>query len=193
MNDTIFHTIPETLEAIERDTKNSGFTMPSERKAGALLSILAAAKPDGRFLELGSGTGLSTAWLLSGMNQSALLDSVDNDNAVLEIARRHLGSDLRVTFHSCDGEDFIRQAQPDSYDLIFADAWPGKYSLLDETLGLLNMGGFYVIDDMCPQSNWPTGHKDKVGYLLDKLNSRSNLKVCRLAWTTGIVVCCRAV
>lgn len=193
MIDTIFHTVPVTLEAIERDTKNSGFTMPSERKTGSLLSILAAAKPDGHFLELGSGTGLSTAWLLSGMNQSASLDSVDNDNAVLEIARRHLGSDRRVTFHNYDGEDFIRQAQPDSYDLIFADAWPGKYSLFDETLGLLKIGGFYVIDDMCPQPNWPAGHKDKVEYLLDKLNGRSDLKICRLAWATGIVVCCRAV
>lgn len=193
MNDTIFHTIPETLEAIEQDTKKSAFTMPSERKTGSLLRTLASAKPDGHFLELGSGTGLSTAWLLSGMNQSALLDSVDNDNAVLEIARRHLDRDRRVIFHKCDGESFIKQAQPDSYDLIFADAWPGKYSLLDETLNLLKAGGFYIIDDMSPQSNWPKGHEDKVKHLLNKLNEYSHLKVCRIAWATGIVLCCRAV
>ncbi|HLR76158.1 MAG TPA: class I SAM-dependent methyltransferase [Balneolaceae bacterium] len=193
MKDTIFHTIPESLEAIERDTQKSGFTMPSERKTGSLLSTLAATKPDRHFLELGSGTSLSTAWLLSGMSQSALLDSVDNDNAVLKIAERYLGSDGRVAFHNCDGENFIRQAQSESYDLIFADAWPGKYSLLDETLGLLKIGGFYVIDDMCPQPNWPEGHKDKAESLLDKLNGRLDLKVCRLAWATGIVICCRAV
>ncbi|MEX0771145.1 MAG: class I SAM-dependent methyltransferase [Balneolaceae bacterium] len=193
MNDTTFHTIPETLEAIERDTKNSGFTMPSERKTGSLLCTLTAAKPDGHFLELGSGTGLSTAWLLCGMNQSALLDSVDNDKAILKIARRHLGGDRRVAFHDCDGENFIKDAQPDSYDLIFADAWPGKYSLLDETLSLLKVGGFYVIDDMCPQPNWPDGHEEKVEHLLEKLTGYSHLKVCRLAWATGILICCRAV
>lgn len=193
MNDTVFHTIPGTLEAIERDTKKSAFTMPSERKTGSLLSTLAAAKPNGHFLELGTGTGLSTSWLLCGMNQSALLDSVDDDQEVLEIARRHLDGDRRVTFHNCDGEDFIKQAQPDTYDLIFADAWPGKYSLLDETLELLKAGGFYVIDDMCPQPNWPEGHKDMAIHLLDKLNQRSQLKVCRLTWATGIVICCRAV
>jgi predicted O-methyltransferase YrrM len=193
MNDTTFHTIPETLEAIERDTKYSGFTMPSERKTGSLLSTLAAAKPDGHFLELGTGTGLSTAWLLCGMNQSALLDSVDDDHTVLEIARRHLNSDRRVKFHNCDGKDFIKQAQPDTYDLIFADAWPGKYSLLDETIELLKVGGFYVIDDMCPQPNWPDGHENKAEHLLDKLNRSSHLKMCRLVWATGIVICSRAV
>jgi len=178
MNDAVFHTIPKTLEAIERDTKNSGFTMPSERKTGSLL---------------GPGTGLSTTWLLFGMNQSAMLDSVDNDNTVLEIAGQHLGSDQRVTFHNCNGEDFIKQAQSDSYDLIFADAWPGKYNLLDETLGLLKIGGFYVIDDMCPQPNWPADHKNKAEQLLEELTRRSDLKICRLAWATGIVICCRAV
>jgi predicted O-methyltransferase YrrM len=191
MNDTIFHIIPENLEAIERDTIKIGFTMPSERKTGSLLSTLAAAKPNGHFLELGSGTGLSTAWFLSGMHQSALLDSVDNDHSVLEIARRHLDSDKRVTFHNCDGEDFIRQAQPNFYDLIFADAWPGKFNLLDETLNLLKVGGFYIIDDMNPQPNWPEGHEDKVKRLLDKLHGYTHLTMCRLAWATGIIICCR--
>jgi predicted O-methyltransferase YrrM len=192
MIDTIFHTIPENLEAIERNTKNNGFAMPSERKTGSLLSTLAAAKPDGNFLELGIGTGLSTAWLLYGMHESALLDSVDNDQEVLEIAQHHLDSDERVTFHNDNGEDFIDQSQPDTYDLIFADAWPGKYNLLDETLELLKVGGFYVIDDMSPQPNWPGGHENKVEHLLDKLNRCSHLRICRLAWATGVVVCCRA-
>lgn len=193
MKDTVFQKLPEPLKVIEQDTQESGFTMPSDRKTGSLLCTLVSAKPDGRFLELGTGTGLSTAWLLSGMHQSALLDSVEIDLTVLEIARHHLDSDRRVTFHHRDGEDFIRQAQPNSYDLIFADAWPGKYSLLDETLNLLKVGGFYIIDDMSPQSNWPKGHVDKVKHLLNKLNEYSHLNVCRLAWATGIVICCRAV
>lgn len=191
MDDSKFDTIPRKLEAIERDTLKYGFTMTSERKAGVLLSTLAAAKPDGRFLELGTGTGLSTAWLLSGMNQTALLDSVDNDQTVLEIARRHLLSDERVSFYCCDGQNFIKQSEPETYDLIFADAWPGKYSLLHETLELLKVGGFYVIDDMSPQPNWPKGHEEKATQLLAQLHSCLTLQTCRLAWATGIVVGCR--
>jgi len=38
--------------------------MPSDVMVGALLRLLAAAKPGGRMLELGTGTGLATAWVL---------------------------------------------------------------------------------------------------------------------------------
>ena len=188
MHDAVVHTIPEALEAIERDTRRLGFTMPSERQTGSLLRTLAATKPGGRLLELGTGTGLATAWILAGMDHQARLDSVDNDSTVLAIARRHLDADERVTFHEDQGEHVIARTPPASCDLIFADAWPGKYSHLDETLKLLKVGGVYVIDDMSPQPNWPPGHEANVHRLLDDLDRRTNLVVCRLAWATGVVV-----
>lgn len=189
MNDSEFQSLPPQLSAIEKGTKDSGFTMPSERKTGALLRSLTASKPGGHLLELGTGTGLSTAWILSGMSSEAKLDSVDNDEEVLEIARKNLDDDLRVTFHLADGAEYIDHANPNSFDLIFADAWPGKYNLLDETLTLLKIGGFYVIHDMSPQPNWPDGHADKAHKLLEKLNLKENLTVFRLEWATGIVIC----
>ena len=189
MRDDVFHTIPQALEAIERDTRHLGFSMPSERKTGSLLRTLAATKPGGRLLELGTGTGLATAWLLAGMDGQACLDSVDNDPTVLAVARRHLDADDRVTLHEGPGEQFIAEATPATYDLIFADAWPGKYSHLDETLDLLKVGGIYVIDDMSPQPNWPVGHEENVHRLLKDLEGRANLAVCRLDWATGVVIC----
>ena len=110
-------------------------------KVGAFLAVLAATKPGGRLLELGTGTGHGTAWLLSGMDSAAHLDSVDTDAAVVGIARRHLEADARVSFHVVDGADFIRQSPRGQYDLIYADAWPGKFSHLDEALALLRPGG----------------------------------------------------
>lgn len=191
MGDAIFHMIPSALEAIEQDTQQLGFSMPSERKTGSLLRTLAAMKPTGRLLELGTGTGLATAWLLAGMGGQALLDSVDNNPTVLTVAREHLDADERVAFHDCPGEQFIAQASPRTYDLIFADAWPGKYSHLDETLALLKVGGVYIIDDMSPQANWPVGHDLNVQRLLAELDARSDLAVCHLAWATGVVICSR--
>ena len=185
----MFHTIPQALEAIERDTRHLGFSMPSERKTGSLLRTLAATKPGGRLLELGTGTGLATAWLLAGMDGQARLDSVDNDSTVLAVARRHLDADERLTFHEGPGEQFIAAATPASYDLIFADAWPGKYAHLDETLALLKAGGIYVVDDMSPQPNWPSGHEENVHRLLEDLERRAYLAVCRLDWATGMVIC----
>lgn len=76
--------------------------MTSEPRTGSFLRTLAALKPGGRLLELGTGTGLGTAWHLDGMDATSTLDSVDRDPAVQAIARRHLGGDARITFHSED-------------------------------------------------------------------------------------------
>jgi predicted O-methyltransferase YrrM len=127
-NDTDITRIPLVLEAIERDTCQIGFTMGSERRTGALLRTFAASKPAGSILELGTGTGIGTAWLLAGMDANAKLDSVDSDLRVLEIAKRHLGHDRRVTFHLADGAQFLANART-PYDLIFADAWAGNITI----------------------------------------------------------------
>ena len=191
MNDLELARTPPAFEAIVRDTADSGFTMVSEPKVGAFLAVLAASKPGGRLLELGTGTGHGTAWLLSGMDAAARLDTVDTDSDVVTIARRHLGTDSRVAFHVVDGAEFIQKVGRGQYDLIYADAWPGKFSHLDEALALLRPGGMYVIDDLLPQPNWPEGHAPKVPALIDDIERRSGFTSVRLAWASGLMVVVR--
>lgn len=191
MNDLAYFTPPATVNAIEADTQALGFGMASETRTGALLRTLAAStrgNRHARLLELGTGTGLATAWLLAGMDADAQLDTVDNDEKPLAIARRHLGHDARVRFHLADGAAFLAQAEPQTYDLIFADAWPGKFSELDRALALLKPGGFYVIDDLLPQPNWPEDHAPKVSRLIETLAQRPDLTLCPLAWSSGLVI-----
>jgi hypothetical protein len=71
MNDCFIFDRPTALEAILRETANVGFSMPSEPQTGSFLRTLAASKPAGRFLELGTGTGVATAWLLAGMDHAS--------------------------------------------------------------------------------------------------------------------------
>lgn len=66
-------TPPAALTDIERETKAIGFPMASDSWTGALLRTLAASKPRGALLELGTGTGLATAWLLDGMDSESTL------------------------------------------------------------------------------------------------------------------------
>ena len=77
MNTSFSQTLPKAYSQIEEATKASGFTMASDLLTGSLLGTLAASKPGGKFLEMGTGTGLSTSWLLNGMDQNATLISVD--------------------------------------------------------------------------------------------------------------------
>jgi predicted O-methyltransferase YrrM len=191
MNDNAIRSVPPILEAILADTERIGFTMASEPKTGSLLRTLAASKPGGRLLEIGTGTGCGCAWLLSGMDARARLDSVESDERVLEVARRHLGSDPRVRFHLTDAADFLAQAPAMRYDLIFADSWPGKYTHLEEALALLRVGGLYVVDDLLPQPSWPAGHAERVPGLIASLEQRTDCVSARVAWATGLMIVAR--
>src|SRR5438128_334254 len=102
MNDLAYLNPPGALRVIETDTQALGFGMASETRTGALLRTLAASKRAARLLELGTGTGIATAWLLDGMDAASRLDTVDNDESPITIARRHLGHDARVHFHLAD-------------------------------------------------------------------------------------------
>jgi predicted O-methyltransferase YrrM len=192
VNDHHLSRTPAAFDAILDETQALGFAMISEPKAGAFLAVLAASKPGGRLLELGTGTGHGTAWLLHGMDSTSTLDTVDTDTNVVTVARRHLGSDRRVTFHIGDGAEFVERAPRAHYDLIYADAWPGKFSHLDEALALLRPGGIYLIDDLLPQPNWPDGHAPKVPALIDDLERRNEFMSVKLAWASGLMVVVRA-
>lgn len=188
MNDTVNLRPPEILSTLQHATTASGFAMASEPQTGSFLRTLAATKPSGAFLELGTGTGLSTAWILDGMDQTSTLLSVDNDEKVQAIAIQHLGRDPRVAFQLVDGAAFLETLQGQTFDFIFADTWPGKYDHLDEALALLKPGGLYLVDDMLPQPNWPPGHDRKVTLLISTLEQRPDLTITKLSWATGLII-----
>lgn len=182
---------PPTYGQIIERTRLAQFSMSSDVLTCSLLRTLAASKPAGRFLELGTGTGLSTSWILDGMDDNSSMISIDNDPSYLRIAEEILGADERLSLKVVDGESWIEENRHQRFDYIFADTWPGKYLLIDEVLGMLNKGGLYIIDDMMPQANWPDGHAEKAEKLVAGLEARENLILTKQVWATGIIVAVR--
>ena len=179
---------PAELPGIQEATESAGFRMASDPLTGSLLRVLAASKPGGALLELGTGTGLGACWLLSGMDAASTLDTVDNDEALVGIARRFLGHDARARFHVADGAAFLAGLAGRQFDLIFADTWPGKFDHLEEALALLSPGGFYIGDDLISQPARPKEHAPKVPIFLQALEQRADLHITRLEWSTGLVL-----
>ncbi|MDE0417031.1 MAG: class I SAM-dependent methyltransferase [bacterium] len=184
--------LPAQLTAIEEATARQGFGMPSERDTGALLRVLAASKPAGRLLEIGTGTGLATAWLLDGMDGASLLQTIDTDRDVVAVAERILGQDPRVRFVVADAIGWLEANADLSFDLIFADAIPGKYVQFSSVWERLSPGGIYVVDDMLPQGNWPDGHGKRVAGLLASLKQRPDCTVVEVAWASGLAIAVRS-
>jgi predicted O-methyltransferase YrrM len=181
---------PPRYERILARSRDIGFSMNSDVLTGSLLRTLAASKPGGALLELGTGCGLGTSWILDGMDVSSSLISVDTERRYQSIAAEELGGEPRLTLVLQDGGAFLSGCSR-RFDFIYADAWPGKYSHIDEALRLLAPGGIYVADDMLPQPNWPDGHGATADALLARFNRLDGFAVTRLAWSTGLILAVR--
>ncbi|WP_371578766.1 O-methyltransferase [Streptomyces sp. NBC_01314] len=158
---------------------------------GSLLATLAATRPGGRILELGTGVGEGTAWLLGGMNATATLVTVELDDSVQAVARKRFGGDERITFVTGDGGRWLDEFDGVPFDLVFADTWPGKFTHLDAALNLVAPGGAYVVDDLTPVPGRPEGHEAAVTDLLAVLEGRSDFRTTRLAWSSGLLIAVR--
>lgn len=191
LDSSAFFSPPAVLSRIDERTTELGFTMASEPRTGALLRMLAASKPGGRMLEIGTGTGISTAWLLDGMDAGSTLISIDSDEHFQQVARDTLCNDKRLTLITVDAAGFLWRLKHSSFDLVFADAMPGKYLALDEALTLVKPGGFYIVDDMLPQPNWPEGHDQKADALIEQLSQDTRFHAVALPWASGILVLVR--
>lgn len=188
MNDTINTDLPPAYEGLLQKCTEIGFTMPSDLYIGSLLKTLICSKPKSTILELGTGIGLTLSWMIEGMDLDSKICSVDNDPELIKIATDFFGQDKRVSLICEDGSVWLKNYSGELFDLIFADAWPGKYSDLDVTLDLLKPGGFYIIDDMLSQANWPEGHEELVDELISELENRKNLQLTKMNWSTGIII-----
>ena len=180
--------LPFNYQSILNESQRIGFNMPSDLQTGSLLRTLVSSKPAGKFLELGTGTGLSLSWIAEGMDASSSVITIDNNEEYLAIVRRFFDSDDRITIVCANADEWLAENTNIKFDLIFADAWPGKYSTLEGALSKLKPGALYIIDDMLPQPNWPEGHGQNVENLLMQLESWNDITLTKMNWSTGIVI-----
>jgi len=166
----------------------TGFAMSCEERTGCLLATLAASKPGGHLVELGTGVGAGAAWLLHGMQPDAGLLSIEGDEAVQAVATNHLATDPRVTFETTDADQWL-----DTYDgprlaLVYVDCRPGKFHRLQDLIDLLEPGGLYIVDDLLPQTTWPPSHEHRVDTLLAHLPEVPNLRATPMRWASGLLL-----
>ena len=136
INQVTFSQIPPGYEKIKEATDELKFSMASDIETGSLLRTLAASKPSGRFLELGTGTGLATSWIAEGLDENSSLISIDNNELLINVARKHI-IDGRIEFILGDAYEWISNYNGKKFDFIFADAMPGKYDLFEETIDIV--------------------------------------------------------
>lgn len=153
--------VPPRVEAAEQIAAEEGFTKSCVREVGRLLALAAAAKPDGVIAESGTGSGVGTAWLHSGLGTDARLVTVERDE---ELARRAAGvfaDDARVSVLTGDWRLLERHAP---FDVFFCDGG-GKRDAAERVVELLAPGGLLILDDFTPSTHWPPRFEGEVDEL----------------------------
>lgn len=173
---------------IKQRTEELGFDMASDHASGALMRLLVSSKPNGKILELGTGTGAATAWLAEGLCPNSTLTTIEREDTYLKVAREALADDKRIDFIVGDAIDYLKNQPEQSFDLIFADAEPGKYHYLEETLKLLKPGGLYIVDDMHPQEDWPENHYPFAMGALNDLKAVKGVTKAGLSYSSGLII-----
>lgn len=153
--------VPPRVVAAERIASELGFGLSCIPEVGRLLKVTAASKPHGVVAESGTGSGVGTAWLHSGLGAGARLVTVERDE---ELARRAAGvfaDDDRVTVLAGDWRLLERHAP---FDVFFCDGG-GKRDDPERVVSLLAPGGLLVLDDFTPSPHWPPRFGDEVDEL----------------------------
>jgi demethylmenaquinone methyltransferase/2-methoxy-6-polyprenyl-1,4-benzoquinol methylase len=181
--------IPPLVRAAEARAAALGFAQSCEPDVGRLLTVLAAGVPrGGRILEIGTGAGAGTAWLVTGLGgrEDVAVVSVELDRERLEAvaadpwprAVQFVAGDILELFDSIG-----------TFDLIFADAQGGKWERLDRTIDALVPGGLLVVDDMRrPTVVAYPDQAEKTELVRRTLVTDTRLLTVELDWSSGVLL-----
>lgn len=182
---------PALVAAAEGNARRLGFEMSCDPGVGQLLGVLAGAVPTGgRILELGTGAGVGLAWIVNGLagRDDVEVVSVEVD-PVVGAAAATLGWPRAVALTIGDGLDLV--ADPEQWDLVFADAQGGKWEGLADTIRSLRPGGILLVDDMTPATFMNDEHRDKTAEVRLHLLSSAEVTSVEIAWSTGVILATR--
>jgi predicted O-methyltransferase YrrM len=185
--------VPDLVALARERARVAGFGLSSGDDVGRLLAVLAAAVPaHGRILELGTGTGCGLAWIAHGVGDRRDVEvvSVERDPASHRAAAG-LPWPAHVTLRSGDALDAV--ADPQGFDLIFADAEGGKTEGIERTIAALRPGGVLVMDDMSPVPG--DEEHERLQPLIEAAGAavmrHPDLVAHHLEWATGVIVAAR--
>ena len=181
-------TPPDRVLTAQAVARTCGFEYSCDDRVGQLLAALAAAVPaHGRILELGTGVGVGTAWLVQGLGGRGDVElvTVELDPGRAALARHHRWPGY-VDFVSGDAVALLPTLG--QFDLIFADAPGGKWEGLELTIAALRPSGVLVVDDMEPQLQWTDEQAGRQEDVRRTLLDHPALTSCELTWASGVML-----
>jgi predicted O-methyltransferase YrrM len=132
-------------------SRKAGYVSFCRNETGRLLATLAATR-GGTLAEFGTGCGVGTAWLRSGVRNGARILTAELDPKLATAAQEIFVDDPQVEVLAADWST-LRDKGP--YSLLFLDASSPDDARVDSVADLVEPGGIVVLDDFVPCELWP--------------------------------------
>jgi predicted O-methyltransferase YrrM len=132
-------------------SRRQGFVRSCRNETGRLLASLAASR-SGTLAECGTGCGVGSAWLRSGLREDSRVVTAELNKELAAAVGKLFAGDEKVTVLHADWSDLERYAP---FSLLFIDVREPKRSGIDVVAGLMEPGGMVVLDDFTPCTSWP--------------------------------------
>lgn len=145
--------IPEDAVLLEaRDTADQLGCVPVHPGAGRVLQLLARISGARTVVEIGTGAGVSTTYLLRGMGDTGVVTTIDVEPEHHKAARRTLAAGgfapQRARLITGRALEVLPRLTDGGYDLVLIDARKVEYpQYLEQSLRLLRVGGILAIDN----------------------------------------------
>ena len=142
-------------------SRRAGYASFCRNETGRLLASLAATRT-GTMAEFGTGCGVGTAWLRSGLRDGcSRIVSAELDPALAGGAAEIFRDDPQVEVLAADWSTLLDRGP---FSLLFLDASDSasKETGIDAVADLVEPGGIVVLDDLAPCEGWPPVSEGRV-------------------------------
>lgn len=144
--------LPEIVARAFEVSRRAGYVSFCRNETGRLLATLATTR-GGVMAEFGTGTGVGTAWLRSGVRGSeARILTAELDPRLAHAAAEIFQDDPQVDVLSADWSTLTNKGP---FSLLFVDSGQPEEVAVERIVDLVEPGGIVVLDDLTPCEQWP--------------------------------------
>ena len=149
--------LPDVVARAFAVSRRAGYVSFCRNETGRLLAMLAATR-DGTMAEFGTGCGVGTAWLRSGVRgEKAKIITAELDPRLARAAGEIFVDDPLVEVLAANWSTLMDKGP---FSLLFLDSGQSDGRLagevsVDAVADLVEDGGIVVLDDFTPCESWP--------------------------------------
>jgi predicted O-methyltransferase YrrM len=153
--------LPDVVNRAFAVSRKAGYASFCRNETGRLLATLAATR-EGTLAEFGTGCGVGTAWLRSGVRDDVRIVTAELDPQLAKAAAEIFEDDPQVEVVAADWSTLFDKGP---FSLLFLDSGKPSAAGPDKVWDLVEEGGIVVLDDFTPCEHWPPTYAGRVDTL----------------------------